>query len=172
VQIANKFDRCAAQLIGLDVKLLLGRSKHARLNAEVQDKLKNIVRFTSIQQFLSAFHNKFQTPDVHRVLIKTFRKTYQSEMEDLETEIPSCFLTGRMTSLTSTGCRRRLSIDHCHKTFLLRGLILGWINRALEFIEIQSHSLQLVWERGESEGKLGKAIHKFLQGMFAHCNHE
>lgn len=76
-----------------------------------------------------------------------------------------CFLTGRTTTMTNQNCARKLSIDHCHKTSILRGLILGWINRSLEFISFQPQSLGLSWTMGSIKGKLGNAAQRFIEGI-------
>lgn len=57
-----------------------------------------------------------------------------------------------------------LSIDHCHETLLLRGLILGWINQSVEFLHHHQTAFQRVWQMGESDGKLGKAVQVLVQG--------
>lgn len=102
---------------------------------------------------------------MHKQLVRRFRQVYRSDIECAEAKSSRCFLTGRTTSLTSQGSRKKLCIDHCHKTLLLRGFVLGWMNRSMEFVEYQPQALKLSWKRGETNGKLGQAVRLFVQGM-------
>ncbi|KAH8878580.1 hypothetical protein GQ53DRAFT_756600 [Thozetella sp. PMI_491] len=146
VSLQDDFDRCAAELFGNEYKSLIGASYEMRSGISLRGMVNKL------------------TPFQHRQLVRRFRSKHRQYLDSLHSEGALCFLTGRASAMGRDGrSQRMLSIDHCHRTLLLRGLILGWFNLSLESILHNPGGLQRAWRRSGSNGKLGKALHLLAQ---------